>query len=63
MPKKASKKSSQSEVTNRFFYFEERKEQIVQTIRQLVEIESPTDNKQAVDQLGALLAGRFEALG
>jgi glutamate carboxypeptidase len=63
MPKKASKKRSQSKVANRFNYFEERKDQIVQTIRQLVEIESPTDNKQAVDQLGALLAGRFEALG
>jgi glutamate carboxypeptidase len=63
MPKKASKTSLQSEVANRLIYFEERKEQIAQTIRQLVEIESPTDNKQAVDQLGALLAGRFEALG
>ncbi len=63
MPKQASKNSSGGGVTNRFNYFEERKEQIVQTIRQLVEIESPTDNKQAVDQLGALLAGRFEALG
>jgi glutamate carboxypeptidase len=63
MPKKASKTSSQNEVANRFNYFEARKEQIVQTIRQLVEIESPTDNKQAVDQLSALLAGRFEALG
>ncbi len=43
-------------------YFEERKEQIVQTVRQLVEIESPSDNKQAVDRLGELLAGRFERL-
>jgi glutamate carboxypeptidase len=63
MPKKASKNSFPNEVANRFNYFEERKDQIMQTIRQLVEIESPTDNKQAVDQLGALLAGRFEALG
>jgi len=63
MPKKASKSSFPNEVANRFNYFEERKDQIMQTIRQLVEIESPTDNKQAVDQLGALLAGRFEALG
>jgi glutamate carboxypeptidase len=63
MRKKASKTSFQSEIAARVNYFEERKDQIVQTIRQLVEIESPTDNKQAVDQLGALLAGRFEALG
>ena len=36
---------------------------MVQTIRQLVETESPSDNKPAVDGLGALLAGRFEGLG
>jgi len=63
MPTKTSKSSFPNEDANRFNYFEGRKDQIVQTIRQLVEIESPTDNKQAVDHLGALLAGRFEALG
>ncbi len=44
-------------------YFERRREQIVQTIRQLVEIESPSDNKPAVDRLSALLAAKFTALG
>jgi glutamate carboxypeptidase len=44
-------------------YFERRREQIVQTIRQLVEIESPSDNKTAVDHLSALLAAKFTALG
>ena len=44
-------------------YFTERKDAITETIRQLVEIESPSDNKAAVDQLGALLAGRFEKIG
>jgi glutamate carboxypeptidase len=67
MPKKALKKRSepsvQSEIAKRLDYFEGRKEHIVQTIRQLVEIESPSDNKQAVDQFGTLLAGRFEGLG
>lgn len=63
MLKKTSKGNFPNEVSNRFKYFEDRKDQIVQTIRQLVEVESPTDNKQAVDQLGALLAGQFEALG
>jgi glutamate carboxypeptidase len=67
MPKRALRKRSepvvQSEVAKRSGYFQERKEQMVQTIRQLVETESPSDNKQAVDRLGALLAGRFEALG
>ena len=44
-------------------FFTDRKDAIAETIRQLVEIESPSDNKQAVDRLGALLAGRFEGLG
>jgi glutamate carboxypeptidase len=35
----------------------------VQTIRELVEIESPSDNKAATDHMGAFLAGMFEALG
>lgn len=51
------------ESARRLRYFEERKQQITETIRQLVEVESPSDNKQAVDRLGSLLAGRFEALG
>ena len=52
-----------AEMARRLRYFEERRDDIVATTRQLVEIESPSDNKQAVDQLGALLAGRFEGLG
>ncbi len=36
---------------------------MVLTIRHLVETESPSDNKEAVDRLGTLLAGRFESLG
>ena len=68
MPKKASKAlqskpAGQSEISTRLRYFEERSGQMVQTIRQLVETESPSDNKGAVDRLGTLLAGRFEGLG
>ena len=44
-------------------YFEDHKNDIVQTIQQLVEIESPSDLKQAVDRLGSVLAGRFDDLG
>ena len=55
--------SASPELPARLRYFEERREQIIQTIRQLVEIESPSDNKEAVDRLGSLLAGRFEGLG
>jgi glutamate carboxypeptidase len=66
MPKKASKTAesvSRSEMTKRLRHFEERRDEMVQTIRQLVETESPSDNKGAVDRFGALLAGRFEGLG
>ncbi len=52
-----------SEAANRLRYFTEREDAITETIRQLVEIESPSDHKAAVDQLGALLAGRFEKIG
>lgn len=48
---------------DRLRYFEERQAQMVETIRELVEIESPSDNKPAVDRIAALLAHKFEALG
>jgi glutamate carboxypeptidase len=68
MPKKPSKISRiapvpENQIAKRLSYFLERKDQILQTIRQLVETESPSDNKDAVDRLGAMLAGRFEGLG
>jgi glutamate carboxypeptidase len=47
----------------RLSYFSQRKSEIVQSIQQLVEIESPSDVKQAVDRLVAVLASRFEDLG
>ncbi len=61
--KAQASKAVPMEITNRLRFFTERKDAITETIRQLVEIESPSDNKQAVDELGALLAGRFEGLG
>lgn len=53
-------KTSQAERLN---YFLLQKSEIIQSIRQLVEIESPSDVKQAVDRLGAVLVSRFEDLG
>lgn len=44
-------------------YFEQQQDRIVDTIRELVEIESPSDDKPAVDRIAALLAAKFEALG
>jgi glutamate carboxypeptidase len=61
--KAQSSKLRSTEMANRLKFFAERKDSMAETIRQLVEIESPSDNKAAVDQLGGLLAGRFEKLG
>lgn len=47
----------------RLRYFEAQQSQIVRTIRELVEVESPSDNKPAVDRLGTMLAEKFRALG
>jgi len=52
-----------SQDSGRLHYFEQRQDRITETIRQLVELESPSDNKAAVDRLGSMLAGRFEGLG
>jgi glutamate carboxypeptidase len=43
-------------------YFKKQQSKIVGTIRQLVEIESPSDVKQSVDRLGTVLASRFAEL-
>ena len=47
----------------RLRFFETRQDALVETIREFVEIESPSDNKLAADHMGALLAARFQALG
>ncbi len=47
----------------RLRYFEQRQSEIVQSIRELAEIESPSDNKNAVDRIAVFLAERFKALG
>lgn len=50
-------------VKDRLRYCEERKDQMVNFTRDMVEIESPSNNKQAVDRVGALIASRFEGMG
>jgi len=62
-PQASRPHAAPGEAAQRLRFFTERKDAIAETIRQLVEIESPSDNKTAVDQLGALLAGRFEKIG
>jgi len=48
---------------DRLRYFSEYLDQMVDTIRELVEIESPSDNKEAVDDIAAFLVPKFEGLG
>jgi glutamate carboxypeptidase len=62
-PQTSPPHAASEEAAQRLRFFAERKDAITETIRQLVEVESPSDNKAAVDQLGALLAGRFEKIG
>jgi glutamate carboxypeptidase len=48
---------------DRLHYLETRQDNIVQTIRELVEIESPSDDKTALDNIARILANKFEQLG
>jgi glutamate carboxypeptidase len=48
---------------NDLSYFEARRDAMVSTIRELVEVESPSDNKKAVDGIAGLIAEKFAALG
>jgi glutamate carboxypeptidase len=59
----STKSESDTPWRDRLRDLEARQEEMVRTIRELVEIESPSDNKQAADRLGAFLAGKFDALG
>jgi glutamate carboxypeptidase len=44
-------------------YFARDLDRIIKTVRELAEIESPSDNKPAVDRVAAFLAAKFEMLG
>jgi glutamate carboxypeptidase len=54
---------SKFQAPSRLTYFIERREAIVSTIRELVEIESPSDNKLAVDRMAEAVAEKFALLG
>jgi glutamate carboxypeptidase len=57
------KNLSDSPWADRLRYFESRSDAVVQTIREFVEVESPSDSKVAGDRMGAILASKFETLG
>ncbi len=61
--RKAVARNADAETHRRLTYFTDRRDLIVVNIRELVEIESPSDNKAAVDQLGDVVAVKFSALG
>src|SRR5690349_6033934 len=44
-------------------FLQQRRPAMVETLRQMVEFESPSDNKAAVDRLGEFLAQQFAAAG
>jgi glutamate carboxypeptidase len=48
---------------SRLQYFEQRQNQLVQSIRELVEIESPSDDKPSVDRIALFLKSKFESIG
>src|SRR5450755_176676 len=54
---------SKFQAPSRLTYFTERRGAIVSTIRELVEIESPSDNKAAVDRIAEIIAEKFAELG
>src|ERR1700756_715910 len=56
-------KQSDALWADRLPYFESRSEALVQTIREFVGVESPSDNKLAGDRMGAILTSKFETLG
>src|SRR5208337_1639329 len=54
---------SSAEAQRRLAYFNERRDEIVSTIRELVEIESPSDYKPAADRVAQAIAQKFSQLG
>jgi glutamate carboxypeptidase len=61
--KKPASAAAQQSGAERLRYFTEHQDRIVETVRELVEIESPSDDKKAVDRIASFLAPKFEALG
>lgn len=55
--------STGSKWRERLRHFEERQEALLATIREFVEIESPSDDKPAADRMGAFLAKKFAGIG
>ena len=61
--RKSGLEAVQPAAYERLRYFEQQLNQMVETIRELVEIESPSDDKPAVDAIASVLAAKFDVLG
>ena len=57
------KLTSAPDATRLLKLIRERRTDLTESIREFVELESPSDHKASVDRLGELLATRFETLG
>jgi glutamate carboxypeptidase len=51
------------EAQKRLAYFGQRRDDMVSTIQELVELESPSDDKAAVDRVAEVVAAKFSQLG
>ena len=51
------------ELQRRLAYFDQRLDEMVATISELVEIESPSDDKAAVDRISEIVAAKFAEIG
>src|SRR5271169_5386383 len=63
LPRGPFANSAPTNPTEYLRHFDQLKDEIVETAQRLVEIESPSDVKQAVDRVGTVIAGRFDAIG
>jgi glutamate carboxypeptidase len=63
VPKGRPSSDARSEAQRRLSYFNQVRDEIVSTIRELVEIESPSNNKAAVDRVAEAVAQKFSKLG
>jgi glutamate carboxypeptidase len=52
-----------AEAANQLQYFDQHRHEMVATIRELVELESPSDNKAAVDRIADAIAQKFSLIG
>ena len=60
---RASTHNFRPDPQHRLAFFEQRRDEMVATIRELVEIESPSDDKASVDRICEFVGQKFAALG